>query len=143
MNNAWGGTFSDINITNFPIEYIDRIVLSPHVYGTSVRSDSVNGDNDDTWYNAFGFISKKNWILNKLPIIYTEIGGFLIGSDMTYYMRFLDWVFRNNLNKGMYWWTLPTTSIDTGGLFYDENMNELNWLKLNFIKSFIPNPTYV
>jgi len=143
MNNAWGGSFSDIDINNFPIEYKNRIVLSPHVYGTSVRSDSVKDDGSENWFNAFGFISKNDWILNELPIIYTEIGGFLIGTDMEYYTRFLNWVKENNLNKGIYWWTLPTTSMDTGGLFNDDNMNELNWTKLNFIKTLIPNPTYI
>jgi hypothetical protein len=143
MNHAWGGTFSDISESNFPMDYLDRIVLCPHVYGTSVRSDAVSEDSSDIWNKAFGFIKDKNWLFKGLPIIFTEIGGFLIGSDGEYYNRFLEWAEGEKLNKGLYWWTLPTTSIDTGGIFLDDNMSELNWTKINFIKEFIKNPTYI
>jgi hypothetical protein len=56
-------------MNNFDVPY-SRLVFCPHVYGTSVRSDSVGNDDFSVWDSDFGFIKTTNWQLNNIPIIF-------------------------------------------------------------------------
>ena len=145
-NHAWGGTFNDLKfhpdlMNNFDVPY-SRLVFCPHVYGTSVRSDSVGNDDFSVWDSDFGFIKTTNWQLNNIPIIFSEMGGFLKDSDLNFYNRFKDYAFERGLNTGLYWWSFPSTSQDTGGLL-ENDFQTIDWNKMNYIKSFIPSPTYL
>lgn len=138
-NHAWGGSYEDLDVSycNFPL---NRIVFCPHVYGTSVRSESVGSDGKETWDNDFGFIKNRNWELKDVPIIFSEMGGYLTGSDLDFYKRFKDYAHNEGLTAGLYWWSLPSTSVDTGGLIQND-FQTFDWNKINYIKEFIPNPT--
>jgi aryl-phospho-beta-D-glucosidase BglC (GH1 family) len=123
-NHAWGGTFNDlesspdlINKLGIPI---NRLVFCPHVYGTSVRSDSVVNDGPPNWDADFGFIKTKEWELKNIPVIFSEMGGFLTGTDIDFYNRFKDYAHDKGLTAGLYWWSLPSTSVDTGGLIEND-----------------------
>lgn len=148
----WDGVKGDNQGVHFPnINYRDlseskllnaniplnRIAFSPHIYAPDVLDYISEID----WEFQFGFISEKNWCLNKNPIIFTELGGRLEGSDEQFYEKFYKWINKKNFTSGMYWYTLPPTSSSTGGLMVGNMWNAMDRRKLDYIENFITNPT--
>ena len=138
-SSPWGGGYpqsSWIEDMKLLLPYQEKysFVFCPHVYGTSVRGESVSLENDDTWESNYGFIttvSEDGW--NEYPIIPTELGGFLTGSDADYYVRWSDYHIRKkNLIGGFFWWTLGPFSQDTKGLL-QEGSYATEEQKLQFI----------
>jgi len=116
----------------------NRIVFCPHVSSPSILGNIIN---TEYWYDGFGFIKNKEWEWQNNAIIFTQIGGWFEGGEINFYYKFKDWSIKNNFTNGMYWWTLPPTSILEGGLLAGEMWLEIDNSKFNYIKSFIPNPT--
>ena len=147
IKGPWGGSFDHSlstfngfthpNILCTVDTPVDKFILNPHVYGTSVRGHDVAYENDTTWEESYGFITSMSNHWNMSAIIPTEWGGKLIGDDADYYNRWLTWhVEKKNLTAGGYFWTLAPYSIDTGGIF-DDNYN-VDWNKITFINRLTP-----
>jgi hypothetical protein len=119
---------SELNDNSIPL---NRLVFSPHIYA----------DENQDWESNFGFIANQNWTFKGVPIIFSELGGRLEGNDYDFYINFKNWTRENNLTNGMYWYTLPPTSVATGGLMVGEKWDMINTRKMDYIRSFIPNPT--
>lgn len=125
---------SDLANPNIPL---NRIIFSPHIYAPDIE----DAENSINWESQFGFIKRKNWIFKDIPIIFTELGGKLDGPDYDYYLEFGNWARENRLINGMYWYTLPPTSVSTGGLMVGDQWNKIDSRKMEYIKAFIPDPT--
>jgi hypothetical protein len=133
----WGGAYDPSAFTSDHalLEYQSRLVLCPHVYGTSVRGEGVSSEGEDHWEVNYGFVSSLDSGWSEVPVIPTEIGGFLEGSDLDYYSRWREWhVLKKNFRAGFFWWTLGDFSMDTGGLF--TRSYEVESHKIEYIKSF-------
>lgn len=148
----WGGTIGDIgrpttleNITHPSIlctmNVTDRIVFSPHVYGPDVRGPRVASEGWDVMERRFGYLYNRSNHWNQSVILATEIGGFLGPDDLRYYERWRDYVQTYGMDQGSFWWTLPETSKDTGGLLIGPDWSEVDPVKMKFIESLHPNPT--
>lgn len=156
LNNPWGGSIADITSQGPPVSdsFVDlthpnalciklgdtllpQVVFEPHVYGPDVIPGSY--PDESLWDTRFGFIRHRDWHWKHTPIVFTEIGGRLQGSDAAYYEAFLSYAERNNFTDA-YWWTLGISG-DTGGLTEDYDVTVPIPYKIDYMKRFQPNPT--
>lgn len=140
----WGGTFENIakNCEDDALCMLgmpERIVFSPHVYGTDVRGPDVSTENDATFERRFGFL-RHHTFLNGSAVIITEFGGFFRGADYTYFEQWKEYMGRANLTSGAFFWTFPPSSGDTGGILKDD-WQTVDKQKLDFLKTFQPTPS--
>jgi aryl-phospho-beta-D-glucosidase BglC (GH1 family) len=145
---AWGGSFEGSSTVHGGVLIDDalqkRLVLAPHVYGPDVRGEACKDEDAADHERRFGYIEGLTSVWARAPMIVTEFGGFMeIGSaDMAYFERFLDYLNTTQSNHpGTYFWTLPETSADTGGILVGPKWRWLDATKLNFLSDLQPNPT--
>jgi aryl-phospho-beta-D-glucosidase BglC (GH1 family) len=154
FNRTWNGIMGDgqeIEFATYKLEDLvnntyllepkipqNRIVFCPHVTSPSILGNIIN---TNSWSNGFAYINNKNWIWKDNAIIFTQIGGWFEGGQINFYYNFRDWCIKYNFQQGMYWWTLPPTSMLEGGLLLGQSWLQVDSYKLNYIKSFIPEPT--
>lgn len=149
----WGGSFDQPLMTRVgfqgmthpsiiaTIKDVRRLVLTPHIYGTSVRGEDVGTEGPDQWEAQYGFLSGLPNYWNETVIIPTEIGGLFTDTDKQYYDKWADWhVNQKNFTAGAFWWTLAPFSKDTGGIFNSDY--SVNWDKVHYMKTLVPNPTF-
>jgi hypothetical protein len=134
---GWGSSFINLLHPNILclVEYTDRYILSPHIYGTDVRGDALN-ENEDEWYRYYGFIQtlKNHW--NTSTVVPTEIGGYMCeGSKDRDFFEIWRVFHKKKLGytSGAYLWNLVgETSGDTGGLIEKDG-------KINLYKDALMN----
>ena len=135
--------------------YLDRVVISPHVYGPTVsgRTDKVYLG-EKLWEaldNSFGYLNKKGYChdgkCQKFPIAIGEFGSRFHKEstkdledlehlrDFTAYLRNEVPGHKDTHNKvdNWFYWCYNANSGDTGGLVDDSWMN-LEWTKLRFLR---------
>lgn len=142
FNATWEGTFQDNDneMTRYLMTFqgldhpsalcaigtIDRYVLSPHVYGYSVRGSGVANEHEDTWEMCYGFIRNLPNHWKEAPIVPTEIGDSNMAQGSVNRAWYDGWAkyhtTKKNITNGAVWWTAGPFSGDTGGLL-DENGN--------------------
>jgi hypothetical protein len=132
----WGGTLADLNESALQGSWRERLVFEPHVYGPAVIHDASPDWN--IWMKHFGFIRTRDWIWRHTPVVFTEIGGTLDGSDGVYYEIFLSFVNAYQMND-LYWWTIGE-SHDTGSIFDDSDHVLVK--KMDYIQRFQTSPTF-
>jgi endoglucanase len=132
----WGGTFETIEECDdlCRLGIPERIVFAPHVYGPDVRGPDVAHEDADVFDKRFGFL-QKHAVFNQSAIVVTEFGGHLRGADLAYFERWRAYSRQRNMTAGFFWWTLPPTSGDTGGLLLDDYQT-VDPCKLKFLHSF-------
>ena len=95
---------------------VEKLVLSPHVYGPSVAPQSYFDDAtfpknmEAIWEAHFGFVASRG--LGCLVI--GEWGGWFTNNDATWQRAFSAFLTRRRLSH--FYWALNPTSRDTGGL---------------------------
>ncbi len=143
----WGGTFADSDILPFHRLYSDvrkqeRLVLAPHVYGPDVRGPSCENEGEAEMDARFGFLWANESAWKNNPIVVTEFGGYMQpgSSDLAYFERFLHYFQSHNLS-GFFFWTLPSTSGDTGGFVNGDVWDTIDQTKADFLYRLQPNPT--
>jgi endoglucanase len=139
---VWGGSFS--NIDQPTIDYIygkgkNKIVLSPHVYGVSVRGPVAQYDNENTFQTWFGWLTSTT-ILKESAVAIGEVGGFFVTEDMEWHWKLLDYLKKSTKITDAFYWCLNPDSGDTQGVLYDDWMTP-NPIKLDFHQQLQPNPT--
>jgi aryl-phospho-beta-D-glucosidase BglC (GH1 family) len=145
---AWGGSFEGSSTVRggalIDAALQQRLVLAPHVYGPDVRGMACKDEDAADHDRRFGYIRNLTSVWSSAPMIVTEFGGFMeIGSpDMMYFERFRDYLDTTLPNHpGTYFWTLPETSGDTGGILVGPKWRWLDATKLNYLNQLQPNPT--
>jgi endoglucanase len=143
----WGGTFEGISKECSGDELCklnkpDKIVFAPHVYGPDVRGDVALTEDHTTFERRFGFL-KHHAFFNGSAIVVTEFGGHMRdtqGADFQYFERWKQYMKDTNLNAGSFFWTLPPSSADTGGVLSDD-WKTIDKHKLDFLDSVQPTPS--
>lgn len=135
-HSAWGGSFSGIGSFMDDLLQDDRIVLSPHVYGVSVRGPVAITEGSSDFEAWFGFLKKYD-----NPIIVGEHGGMFIGDDISWHYRIRDYLISIDA-RDSYYWCLNPTSIDTGGILLDD-WRTPNRDKIEFMNGLQPDPTFL
>lgn len=119
----WGGTFEKMESGTCDalcsLHMSHRLVFAPHVYGPDVRGPDVQQEGDVVFDQRFGFLNNHS-IFHGSAIVPTEFGGHLRGDDLAYFERWRDYMRTHNMTAGGFFWTLPPTSQDTGGLLLDD-----------------------
>lgn len=111
---------------------VDKFVLTPHVFGPSIRGDGVMTETGSDWEKAYGYISNMNNHWARTAILPTEWGGTMKYKDEIFYKRWLDWhVKTKGFHAGGYFWTLAPYYLDNGSIF-NENYS-VNTQKLEYI----------
>lgn len=153
---AWGGSFgSDKPSSSFQgldhpnglclVGLVDRYVLNPHVYGTSVRGEGVIWEahkENPAWESFYGFLSESDSHWRNAVILVTEYGGFMKegSTDRAYYEAWLKWHLGKGYTAGGYHWTFNGEfSGDTGGLIEKGKVNDY---KVDFCNRLTPNPSF-
>jgi hypothetical protein len=115
---------------------IDRYVLSPHIYGYSVRGSGVANEGEDTWQLTYGFIRSLDNHWKEAPIVPTEIGDSNMKAGSVNRAWYDSWakyhVGKKNISNGAVWWTTGPFSADTGGLLDESGTADLD--KLDFMQ---------
>lgn len=147
---AWGGSYQDdAEPTRYLMSFqgidhpsplcaignVDKYVLSPHVYGYSVRGSSVANEGEDTWQLTYGFIRNLPNHWKEAPIVPTEIGDSNMEPGSVNRAWYDSWakyhVQKKNITNGAVWWTTGPFSGDTGGLLDEQGKANLD--KLDFM----------
>jgi len=135
-HSVWGGSFRLMpepfftnlsSTTNF-------LVLSPHIYGVSIRGVSAMYDTSLVW---------DIWFANRreqYPICIGELGGMFIDEDWDWQQRLLYYLIDMNI-QNFYFWSLTPNSYDVGGLL-QLDWQTFNTRKLFFCKLLQPEPTF-
>lgn len=146
----WGGAFGGGKELGITLEasgvlsrVSSRVVFTPHIYGPDVRGPSVQGEDGLDMEERFGFIWNLPNHWNQSVIIPTEFGGSMKpGSmDMVYFTMWKEYMFSKGMTTGAFFWTLPQTSGDTGGLIVGDEWRSLDANKLSFLELLQPEPT--
>jgi hypothetical protein len=125
---------SEMNLNSSVIPH-NRLVFCPHIFGPLI-SDYFTITGPIDWEKNFGYISTKDWKWKDVPIIFTAMGGWLEGPTLAFYTEFQKWCHIKGFNKGLYWWALPPTSIETGGLLDGYDWKQIDYEKISYIKNF-------
>lgn len=133
-NSVWGGS-----INYFPNFTNPRIILSPHIYGVSVRGTSALYDNSMQWDIWFGN-RKKDPSLSS-PICIGEIGGMFIDEDWEWQQRMLYYLLELGITD-FYFWGLTPNSYDVGGIL-DTDWTQLIPRKIWFCEQLQQHPTFI
>lgn len=136
-HSAWGGSFSGMGSFMDDLLRDDRVVLSPHVYGVSVRGSVATTEGFSDFETWFGFLNKKY----DNPIVIGEQGGMFIGDDIPWHYRIRDYLISID-SRDAYYWCLNPTSIDTGGILLDD-WRTPNREKIDFMNDLQPDPTFL
>lgn len=127
-NSVWGGS-----INNFPDFYPYRVVLSPHIYGVSVRGISALYDSVMQWDIWFGNYTKS--------ICIGEIGGTFQDEDWEWQQRILYYLSHNGITD-FYFWGLTPNSYDVGGIL-ENDWTTVNQRKIWFCEQLQTDPTFI
>lgn len=123
--------------------YLDRVIISPHMYGPSVSKATVafKGIELEKRLNAsFGYLADKGYCkegggrCHKFPIVIGEFGSnFVMKEDLEHYEDFQKYM-NKYFGKKMSWmyWAYNRNSGDTGGIVKD-NWLEWEWGKLRWL----------
>jgi endoglucanase len=133
-NSVWGGS-----INHFPNFTNPRIVLSPHVYGVSVRGTTALYDNSMQWDIWFG--NRKNDPTLLSPICIGEIGGTFIDEDWEWQQRMLYYLLEHDITD-FYFWGLTPNSYDVGGIL-DTDWTNVIPRKIWFCQQLQKDPTFI
>lgn len=142
-------------------EYRTRVVISPHIYSTSVTGLLYSPENPESEWDKYtvswGYLSKQGYCYKgacqRFPIVPGEMGGRFTPSpnapdapsqDQVYYTNMAHYF---SLSHGAddgkhgritswFWWCYNANSGDTGGIVTDD-WNSLHWVKLRFMKRFL------
>lgn len=133
---VWGGSFRQMEKFDIGVLPSNRVIFSPHVYGTSIRG--VIAENDtyalfDTWFGDLRFRYPNN------AIVLGEVGGMDIGSDFEWHEKIRNYLIRRNI-RDTYYWCLNPNSKDTGGIF-EYDWYTVNEEKIRFSNEVQPLPT--
>jgi endoglucanase len=140
----WGGSFEsiaarceddDLCVLGLP----QRLVFAPHVYGPDVRGPTVSVETEAVFERRYGFLTTHSFF-NESAIVVTEFGGCLSDKDLDYFKKWKDYSSKKNLSTGAFFWTLPPSSADTGGILLDD-YKTLNTQKLDFLNALQPSPS--
>jgi hypothetical protein len=136
-SSGWGSSFANLIHPNILclVEYTDRYILSPHIYGNDVRGDALDEKEDD-WYRYYGFLQtlKNHW--KEACVLPTEIGGYMCegSKDRDFFEKWS--IFHKEklgYKSGAYLWNLVGSySADTGGLIEKDG-------KINLYKDALMN----
>lgn len=142
----WGGTFEGITTECDGDELCklnksEKIVFAPHVYGPDVRGDVALTEDHTTFERRFGFL-KHHAFFNGSAIVVTEFGGHMRdpSADFQYFERWKQYMKDADLTAGSFFWTLPPSSADTGGVLNDD-WKTIDKRKLDFLESIQPLPS--
>jgi len=135
-HSAWGGSFSQMGDTMNDLLTDERVVLSPHVYGVSVRGSVAISEGFPDFEKWFGFLRNQD-----RPVVIGEEGGMYIGDDVAWHERLKEYLVATGIRDNFYWCLNPS-SIDTGGVFYDD-WTTLNENKLTFMRELQSSPTRI
>jgi len=114
---VWGGSFE-----HFPYRRQEdcpswwnpsKIVLSPHLYGVSIRGIQALQDTFLMYEQWFGLLS------HSFCLMIGEFGGWYIGQDAEWQERAILYLQNKNISQ-LFYWSLNPTSADTGGLLRDD-----------------------
>lgn len=140
----WGGSFESISpncqedklcMLGIP----QRLVFAPHVYGPDVRGPQVSDESEAVFERRYGFLTTHPFF-NSSAITVTEFGGSIQDTDYQYFLKWKEYSEKKNLSTGAFFWTLPPSSADTGGILLDD-YHTVNKNKLNFLNSLQPLPS--
>lgn len=143
-NPPWGGSFETIaqhceDDALCALGIPSRIVLAPHVYGPDVRGLEVSEESSAVFERRYGFL-KTHPFFNTSAILVTEFGGSLQHEDYDYFLTWKAFSQAKSLGTGAFFWTLPPSSADTGGILLDDYQT-INTQKLDFLNSLQPSPS--
>ncbi|CAL5222447.1 g4812 [Coccomyxa viridis] len=131
--------------------FLNRVVLSPHMYGDSVTGGPASSKEGSDLYNRlsqstgvlakFGYTPSGGGTAHRFPIAIGEFGTkFTSGDDMAWIHDFSQW--KNNIgaaNDGLhdnvnsyFFWSWNANSGDTGGLV-DDSWLTVQWPKIDFL----------
>jgi endoglucanase len=143
---AWGGSYDRNTLQSASFRGIkhpnvlctgnisvDRIVLCPHIHGTSVRGEGARSEGETVWEDTYGFLTTlDNHWGNTSALVVSEYGGFFQDSDLDFYERWLTWMQSKGFRAGGYVWATTPFSRDTGGLFTESY--DVRWDKVEYAK---------
>eukprot|EP00877_Chromochloris_zofingiensis_P000949 jgi/Chrzof1/10855/Cz05g14190.t1 len=127
--------------------YVNRVVLTPHVYPPSITKATFLGT--ALWQQsaaAFGYLQSTGYCMygkgcRVFPVLVGETGSTMLeGTDISWHNDFADFLNGQGGAKayntvplnGWLWWAYNENSGDTGGLVYN-NWQTINWQKLGFL----------
>lgn len=135
----WGGSFRSFPFHD-SFEFSlpgwwnrSRMILSPHLYGVSVRGLRAMEDTTEVFEQWFGFLSP------QFPICIGEFGGWYVAEDAEWQQRAINYLLQKNITT-LFYWSLNPESEDTGGLFF-QDWQTVNEAKLQLHEKLQPYPT--
>lgn len=134
---GWGQSMNGLLHPNILclVQYTDRYILSPHIYGPDVRGQDLKETFVD-WYKYYGFVKDLPNHWRDTSVLPTELGGYMCegGKDRDFFENWKSY-HKNILgyHSGGYLWNfLGKTSGDTGGLIEKDG-------KINLYKDALMN----
>jgi len=136
----WGKNLSQYgyNPPNVPYEYLERIIVSPHIYGPSITFIPSYDQNYlyQLWDNLFGYMKYDN----RFHICVGEWGGrFNHEKEKLWLDIFSQYLIDNNFLNNFFW-ALNPFSKDVSGLM--SNWTTFNQQKLEFLDRVQKYPSY-
>jgi len=137
----WGHTFEGWHdhqppkSLNLPDTLLDRIVFSPHTYGSSVVPGTSNdvGTLRGNWNNDFGFLRDLGY-----PIAVGEWGG-RTDIDRDWMNHLVDYLIDKNCTN-QFFWSLGPNSGDVAGILL-EDWTTVDSFKQGVIQRVVPHPS--
>ena len=139
----WGEDLEGVKTCPVILNKPNKIVYSPHVYGSSVASQPYFNVNNfpnnmpKIWNQHWGFI--KN--MSKSALTVGEWGGQYSGNDGEWMDAFVQYLIDIDA-KDTYFWCLNPDSGDTGGLLENDWQTPVT-PKLELLVKLQPNPTKI
>jgi len=136
---VWGGSFRSMpRDVQSAIAACDRCVLSPHIYGHSIRDEDAFSDTWDT-YDAWFGLDHRPFLSN--PVVIGEIGGWVSADEAAWLDNLINYM-KSRRIRDVYYWCLNADSGDTGGLLrHDWSTINEDWV--SYMERIQPRPTLI
>jgi endoglucanase len=135
FSGVWGGSLNGLR--KGMIEVNNKVVFSPHTYGSTELNFNVDFG-EDYFHKHFGFLLE----MYDSAIVIGETGGNFNkeNGDFDYFQRLSSYL--NKIGQtNIFFWSISPNSENIGGLLTD-NWTTPEYEKLKWIEQLIPNPTF-
>lgn len=132
---VWGGSFNGLK--SHMLEINEKVVFSPHVYGSTELKYYVDFG-EDYFNKHFGFLLKEY----NNAIVIGETGGSFDhnNGDYNFFQRLGDYLKKIG-QTNLFYWSLTPNSQDIGGLLRDD-WTTPEQVKLDWLENLMPNPSF-
>lgn len=121
--------------------YVDRVIISPHVYGPSISQAKLAYSGKDMFNRldiSFGYLYKKGYCqggkCTKFAVIIGEFGSkFEDPRDLEHLNDFSHWMKKTFARPSWLFWAYNQNSGDTGGIVKN-NWQDIDWRKVNWLR---------